>query len=260
MRILIAILALSIAACGAATAQVSVKTDGNRTTATVPEPAPQVPGTYVVVPGSHAPIALGRLSLAAAGPLNIPAEFTDQGDVLVHTATGVRLPMVHEGCKLVALEPSSDHDGAPPSFAAGALAEYDCRPSEALTYVQVRFQGSALYLKDRDLAQALPEVANSVVQLDARVPNDQCANMQLPPQSPFSGFSVAQCGARWSSPGDPQAHVYGTAAMAFGRGTSVVLFSNTCLDGQCDANRAAFGKFILSFDISGLHDIIPAGR
>ncbi len=248
--------ATSALVCAPAFAQVATTADsrGNTTVRDVNDPA-QPGRTFDIVDGTNGPIAIWRGShLFAHTPLTVPPEFSDQGDVLVHAATGIRLPKVHNGCRLVALEPSQDHAGAPFSFAAGAVADYDCLPSESLTYVVVAFRGGATLLKEHDLAYALPRLANAAVQLDLHASNDQCRNMVAPPQSPLAGFSLAQCGGRWKSTGDPKSRLYGTAAMAIGRGAGFIVFSNSCVDAQCDTNRPEFGKFIFSFDLSGLHD------
>ncbi len=238
----------------------SVTQNGKTTAIHLPPEQPaKDPPSFIVERGSHGDLALGRRSrFVSPGALSVPPEFTDEGDALIHRATGVRLPKIHDDCRLAVLAPIHENTTAAISFAHGAIAEYDCRPSEDLTYVAVAFEGGFTYFHDHGLVAGLDQLASDSTRGDSDTPGSSCLHMIPPPDSTHTSFTATQCGTKWVSPKDVT-QVYGSATVGFAKGSSFIVFLNTCKGAQCTVNRPKFGHFVNSFDLSTMRaELAPA--
>lgn len=203
--------------------------------------------SYAVVGEGAGAVALGKMMAAGQGlPARLPAAFREEGGAVIHAATGARLPREHQGCRLAALGP------LPGGYGRGGMAEYDCRPG-ALPYVTVVFAGGVGELAQEEARVANARVAGGIVRQETGIPSVECQLMDLSGVAghPNRQLASAQCGARWGNRNMPAA-AWGTAAVVLSRGTTYVALINTCVEPSCDANRVEYGKFLDSFDQSGL--------
>lgn len=204
--------------------------------------------SYVLVGEGAGAASLGRMMAAGERlPARTPTGFREEGGALVHLATGARLPREHQGCRLAALGPLS---GA--GYGRGGMAEYDCRPGE-LNYLTVVFAGGVKELAQEEARVASARVAAGIIQQEANLGAVQCQTQDLSGVEghPNRALASAQCGARWGRR-DMAGAAWGTVAVVLSRGTTYVALINTCVEPSCDANRIAYGKFLDSFDQSGL--------
>jgi hypothetical protein len=195
-------------------------------------------------------ITVGRMTAGKIAPLVPPSPFRIENGTVFHPPTGARLPLTHGDCRLGAIAPLADEEAN--SFARGAVAEYDCRPSTGLTYVLVAFEGGSPYLGS-DLVGGLDQIAYRTTATDSHTPTT-CSHMSYPEDAPFTraGLTVTQCGVGWRKTKDPNGPVYRSATFAFGKGSTYFRLTRTCFDKQCDTATPAFGKFVDTFDLSEL--------
>lgn len=225
-----------------------------------PKPPPQPPQTFVLKPERGGPKVVGRLietgaTLEEAGH----APFAWDGDVLVHKTTGVRLPKLHDGCRLAALARFTPPDATEPlPYERGARAEYDCRGvAPDLAYVDVVFEADSAFLKAKsalkDVQFGAANVASKLVRAEAHVDGTPCSMMDLKtePGHVNRDLAAAQCGVKWGEVAHPTP-LFGSAAYVLARGVSYAGFQNSCIDPACATNRPKFGHFLDTFDLTSL--------
>jgi hypothetical protein len=225
-----------------------------------PKPPPRLPQTFVLKAERGGPRLAGRLietgaTLEEAGH----APFVWDGDVLVHRITGVRLPKVHDGCRLAALARFTPPDATQPlPYERGARAEYDCQAAAPdLGYVDVVFEADSAFLKEKSAPQGLQvgaaNVASKLVRAEVHVDGTPCTMMDLKtePGHVNRDLAAAQCGVKWATVDHPTP-LFGSAAYVLARGDSYVGFQNSCIDPVCATNRPKFGHFLDTFDLTSL--------
>jgi hypothetical protein len=68
------------------------------------------------------------------------------------------------------------------------------------------------------------------------------------------GTLRTQCGIRWADPQDPEQRTYGAATLVAGKGATFIRFTRRCVNLQCDASLAPFGRFFEAFDLRSLKE------
>lgn len=208
----------------------------------------QPDGTSVAAPTFK--LAAGRPALVA-GLDRLQPLVREEADAVVHLPTGVRLPRVHGGCRLAVVFPLGPAGRRPGGYAAGALAEYDCTPSDGLAQVELSFERGSATLRKEGLAKGVRRVAFAATEQRAEVGRSECTEAGLSTIPRHAGLMNAYCGVRWSDPREAPPRQYGVGTVALGRGDSFVRFTRTCLGAQCDAGLKAFGEFVSTFDLDG---------
>jgi hypothetical protein len=198
---LIAALGLTPLATHAQPADLKVRTGRHgETIVTMPSTKPP-PESYELQNTPDGAITIGRLTAGKASPLVPPPPFRIENETVFHPPTGARLPLTHGGCRLGAIAPLAEEEAG--SFARGAIAEYDCRPSTGqtpamgLTYVLVAFESGSPFLAS-NLVGGLDQIAYRTTTTDSHT-QTTCSHMSYPEDSPFTraGLTVTQCGAGW---------------------------------------------------------------
>lgn len=248
---LIAALALAPIVAIAQSTGLNVRTDRHGETIVTIPPTKPPPESYKLKNIDGGPIAIGRMTAGSVAPLVPPLPFRIENETVFHPPTGARLPLIHAGCRLGAIAPLAE-DQETGSFARGAVAEYDCRPSTGLTYVLVGFETGSPYLGS-DLVGGLDQIAYRTTTADSHTPTT-CMPMSYPEESPFAraGLTATQCGVGWRKGKKPNGPTYRSATFAFGKGSTYFRLTRTCLDKQCDTATPAFSKFVETFDLSEL--------
>ena len=248
---LVAVLALVPLVARAQSPDLKIRT-GRHGETIVTMPSKEPPSeSYRLSNAGGAPITIGRMTAGRVAPLLTPPPFRIENETVFHPPTGARLPLMHGGCRLGAIAPLAEGEAAG-SFARGAVAEYDCRPSTGLTYVLVAFETGSPDLGS-DLVNGLDQIAYRTTTADSHTPTT-CQHMTFPVGSPFAraGLTATQCGVAWRQGKKPNGPTYRSATFAFGKGSTYLRLTRTCLDKQCDAATPAFGKFVDTFDLSEL--------
>ncbi len=202
-------------------------------------------GKPIAVPDVR--IASGRPTLVLARPLG-DRSIQEEADAILHPPTGVRLPRVHQGCRLAAVLPLA----GPNSYARGAAASYDCTPSETLTHVTVSFEAGSKLLRSGDPAKHLAGIGTRINQaLGESICGTAGAGSQHPPHA---GLVVSHCFAERRDGAGAEVHTYGATTSLYGRGKSFIRFSRKCVDDQCAASLPAFDAFLETFDLRGFSE------
>ncbi len=184
-----------------------------------------------------------------------PDYFIDTGDIIQHTATGIRFPKSNAGCLIGAFEPISENISGPTSFSHGATIEYICNEADGLRYVYVTFEGSFKYLHDKGLNNGLSKLAFLITQNDSRTSRVPCIDVDYALKNPSSLLIEKECDVRWVQPKHFEyREISESKTYAFGRGSTFIIFTSTCYSTQCSKSIPEFDKFVETFDLTTMRD------